>query len=174
MFWPLANLATWQCFRACACWMLLTCDNIQPQVTESYSTLQPDVTCLPVSKDVHQFHVSVPHSVLLSCRCRYQTHRPSNLGNVTEPSKRVHAPRNKPKYSASLIDNATSVCKHDVSPSKGLPRLTMTPRRARSSEQVTSLVGIHMHLQRHIRRLSWIRQHASLVPRQVSTQPLEF
>ena len=40
MFWSLANLATWQWFRECICWISLACNDIQFQVTESYSTLQ--------------------------------------------------------------------------------------------------------------------------------------
>ena len=51
---------------------------------------------------------------------------------------------------------------------KCLPLLTITP------VVLSGSIRAHMHLQRCIRRLSCIRQHASPVLHQVSTQPLEF
>ena len=43
-----------------------------------------------------------------------------------------------------------------------------------SSEQVSGPIVVHVHSQRHFGPLSWRRQHAPLVLRQVSTRPPEL
>ena len=50
MFWPLANLATGQWFRAHICLILLTCNDIQFLMNKSHPDLQPQVTWLQMSQ----------------------------------------------------------------------------------------------------------------------------
>ena len=50
MFRPFADFASRQWFRECICWILLTCNNIQLQVTKRHSTLQPQMTRLQLSQ----------------------------------------------------------------------------------------------------------------------------
>ena len=53
MFRPFADFASQQWFRECICWILLTCNNIQLQVTKRHSTLQPQMTRLQTSQTFH-------------------------------------------------------------------------------------------------------------------------
>ena len=65
--------------------------------------------------------------MLLNCRCRCQSrHRSSHLDNVTEFPSLCTLLESKTQYTASPLENATSVCKHDICPSKCV-RLTITP-----------------------------------------------
>ena len=85
MFRPFADCASRQWFRECIRWILLTCNNIQLQVTKRHSTLQPQMTCPANVSDVLRFLVFLQHFLLLSCHCRFVLkHQSSSLDNGIE------------------------------------------------------------------------------------------
>ena len=148
------------------------CHDIQLQVTKT------DRICNHTWRvsDVLQFGVSAQHPVLLNGHCgRPSRHRSINQSKLCDC---IPAPRIKALCSASPVDNATSACTQDVCLNKCVCVcvcvLASLDNRSPRAEQTTRPIGIHMHLQQRLRRLTWLRQPASLVLRQVSTQRLEF
>ena len=80
-----------------------------------------------IVSDVLQFLVFLQHFLLLGCHCRFVLERQSpSLDNVIEFPSSYTLLETKRNTQESL-DNATSVCKHDMCRNKCLPLLTITP-----------------------------------------------
>ena len=113
--------------------------------------------------DVLQFHVILQHSSPLNCRCRsVLEHRSSNLGSVIE------FPR-----SCTLLESKRSIQLLRLTVQQASANMTCVSNVfsssdnhsfcALSSQQISSPIRAHVHLQRCFRRLWCIRQSASPV-----------